>query len=79
LIDYLILSLSRNLKYLFSKSTEFLFHIAHELHFRLSNLFHGLGDKSSLKADVYLSLLKLSKDADLGTMVMTDLDQVRGQ
>lgn len=47
------------------------------LHFRLSNLFHGLGDKSPQKADVYLSLLKLSKEAELASMVITDLEQVR--
>ncbi|KAH3876926.1 eukaryotic translation initiation factor 3 subunit M-like [Dreissena polymorpha] len=43
----------------------------------LSNLFHGLGDKSALKADIYLSLLRLSRDADLASMVITDLDQVK--
>ncbi|XP_060606604.1 eukaryotic translation initiation factor 3 subunit M-like [Ruditapes philippinarum] len=43
----------------------------------LSNLFHGLEDKSHLKADVYLSLLRLSRDADLASMVITDLDQVK--
>lgn len=43
----------------------------------LSNLFHGLEDKSNLKADVYLSLLRLSRDTDLASMVNTDLDQVK--
>ena len=43
---------------------------------RLSNLFHGLEEKSPLKADVYLSMLGLAKEADLAQMVITDLDQV---
>ena len=46
------------------------------VYFRLSNLFHGLEDKSPLKADVYLSMLRLAKDADLANMVVTDLEQV---
>ncbi|WAR01518.1 EIF3M-like protein [Mya arenaria] len=41
----------------------------------LSNLFHGLPEKSSQKADVYLSLLLLSKEADLASMVITDITQ----
>ncbi|XP_052801142.1 eukaryotic translation initiation factor 3 subunit M-like [Mya arenaria] len=43
----------------------------------LSNLFHGLPEKSSQKADVYLSLLLLSKEADLASMVITDITQVK--
>ena len=44
--------------------------------FRLSNLFHGLEEKSPLKADVYLSMLRLAKEADLAQVVVTDLEQV---
>ncbi|KAL4224689.1 Eukaryotic translation initiation factor 3 subunit M [Mactra antiquata] len=43
----------------------------------LSNLFYGLEEKSHLKADVYLSLLRLACESDLASMVITDLDQVK--
>ena len=43
----------------------------------MSNLFHGLEEKSPLKADVYLSMLTLAKETDLAQVVVTDLDQVR--
>ncbi|KAK3593943.1 hypothetical protein CHS0354_011554 [Potamilus streckersoni] len=43
----------------------------------LSNLFYGLEETNPLRADVYCSLLRVAKEADLTQMVVSDLDQIK--
>ena len=44
--------------------------------YRLTNLFSGLDEKSTSRADVYLALLKLGHQSDLLHLVITDLKNV---
>ncbi|XP_033751687.1 eukaryotic translation initiation factor 3 subunit M-like isoform X2 [Pecten maximus] len=43
----------------------------------LSNLFYGIDEKSVLRADVYVAMVKLAHQSDLIQMVDTDLDKVK--
>lgn len=43
----------------------------------LTNLFSGLDEKSSSRADVYLALVKLAHQSDLLHLVITDLQNVK--
>ncbi|XP_069132298.1 eukaryotic translation initiation factor 3 subunit M-like [Argopecten irradians] len=43
----------------------------------LSNLFYGLDEKSALRADVYVAMVKLAHQADLILLVDTDLEKVK--
>ncbi|XP_013397066.1 eukaryotic translation initiation factor 3 subunit M [Lingula anatina] len=43
----------------------------------LSNLFHGLGERSNYRYHVYTSMIKLATACDLLSAIPTDLDQIK--
>lgn len=47
-----------------------------ELCFSLSNLFYGLDERSPLRADLYVSMVKLAQQADLVPQLAINIEQV---
>ncbi|XP_062569050.1 eukaryotic translation initiation factor 3 subunit M-like [Saccostrea cucullata] len=43
----------------------------------LSNLFYGLDERSPLRADLYVSMVKLAQQADLTQQLAIDLEQIK--
>jgi hypothetical protein len=46
------------------------------LYYRLCNLFYGLDERSPLRADLYVSMVKLAQQADLIQQLGINLEQV---
>lgn len=46
------------------------------LFYRLCNLFYGLDERSPLRADLYVSMVKLAQQADLIQELAINLEQV---
>lgn len=44
--------------------------------FSLSNLFYGLDERSPLRADLYVSMVKLAQQADLVPQLAINIEQV---
>lgn len=46
------------------------------MRFSLSNLFYGLDERSPLRADLYVSMVKLAQQADLVPQLAINIEQV---